>query len=496
MGLLATTTPTFVAGLFGCWILGAVPVPLAIPMRFSPEALVQGIRSRLRRAGAELVGMDEPFASLPGLESVGARISTLDLAKETQREIQPREVDAQSPALIQFTSGSTSQPKGVTLSHDALFGNERALRERCRFGAGDICVGWMPLYHDAGLMGQLLWPTLLEHLDVYLISPEVFAQYPRRWLEAASRYRGSITIGPNFSYYLAARLLRSSQSPFDLAPLRLAFNGGEPVDQAAVGFVEAASESCNFSKQAMLPVYGLAEATLIVSAPQPPEPLGIWWVDRDRLAIDGIGEETNPGPHARSLVSVGYPLDQVHVEIRDPSGKPMPAGHVGEIAVRTAYGMSGYWNDPATTADVMQDGWILTGDLGAFGEKGLVITGRIKDMIIAMGRNIYPEDAETVAENIPGVRRGNAIAFGVVRGGRESLVLIGETYLDGTDAQSLARRIAREVSSALSVGVDNVLLVKPRTLPKTSSGKKQRSLCKSRYELGTYASSVVGNQEG
>jgi len=158
--------------------------------------------------------------------------------------------------------------------------------------------------------------------------------------------------------------------------------------------------------------------------------------------------------------------------------------------------MSGYWNDPATTADVMQDGWILTGDLGAFGEKGLVITGRIKDMIIAMGRNIYPEDAETVAENIPGVRRGNAIAFGVVRGGRESLVLIGETYLDGTDAQSLARRIAREVSSALSVGVDNVLLVKPRTLPKTSSGKKQRSLCKSRYELGTYASSVVGNQEG
>lgn len=492
VGLLGSTTPDLVAAIFGCWAAGAIAVPLAVPLRLaSTEGLLEEVRVRADKAQIGALAIDPRFEAFPELFALGPRTVKLDELRGMGREVPFAQPNLDDGALIQFTSGSTANPKGAVLSHRGLIGNGMAVQRHERITRDDVAVSWLPLYHDFGLIGLTLWPVLLD-IWTYLMSPETFIASPRRWIEALSRYGGTITAAPNFAYGLAARALRRSES-LDLSPLRLAANGAEPVDPDTVReFGEAAAEH-GFRPEALVAVYGLAEATLGVAAPPPlaqPQP---WWVDAEALAERGIAVEAEPEAQgARPLVSVGDPLPGVEVEIRHPqSSERLPDGQVGEVWVRSDYAMLGYWDEPEQTAEAIVDGWVRTGDLGLVGPNGLVITGRLKDMIIVAGRNLYPEDAERVVQQVPGVRRGNTVAFGILGRAREGLVVVAETRASGEEATHLAKRISVEVRNALRIATDQVVLLTPGTLPKTPSGKLQRRVTKRLYEAGQLVGAAV-----
>jgi fatty-acyl-CoA synthase len=324
--------------------------------------------------------------------------------------------------------------------------------------------------------------------------PETFIASPKRWVHAMSKYGATVTAAPNFAFGLAARALRSTDQAIDLSRLRLAANGAEPVDIETMDQFIAAAEAAGtgFRPGALVGVYGLAEATLGVSSPPPLRPPPPWAVDALRLAEEGVVEEVDPSsPLARLLISVGYAIPGVELAILSPAGDRLADGCAGEICVKSDHAMLGYWNDPDATAEAIVDGWIRTGDLGVIGPDGLYITGRLKDMIIVGGRNLYPEDAERAASRIPGVRKGNAVAFGIARKAREGLVVIAETRLVGEEAAKLAKQISTEVRKALRVAADHVVLLVPGSLPKTPSGKLQRALTRKLYEAEQFVSNAV-----
>lgn len=492
VGLLGSTTPDLVAAIFGCWVSGAIAVPLAVPLRLtSVDALTEEIRSRARKAQISILAVDDTIRPLVPLETLDVRIVNLSELRTHAREVPFAEIDPDAPGLVQFTSGSTAQPKGVALSHRTLITNGLAARDHVGLTPDDITVSWLPLYHDFGLIGLTLWPVVLD-MAAHLMAPETFIASPKRWVHALSKYGATVTAAPNFAFGLAARALRNMDTPVDLSHLRVAANGAEPVDLETMDqFVEAARTS-GFRPGALLGVYGLAEATLGVSAPPPLRRPPPWSVDGHRLAQDGIVEEVDPSsPGARSLISVGYAIPGVEIAIRTPAGDTLPAGVAGEICLRTEHQMLGYWNDPEQTTSTIVDGWVHTGDIGVTGPDGLYITGRLKDMIIVGGRNLYPEDAERATSRIPGVRKGNAVAFGIARKTREGLVVIAETRLVGEEATKLAKQIASEVRKAMRVAADHVVLLVPGSLPKTPSGKLQRRLTRTLYEAGQLLNNAV-----
>ncbi|MEX2394753.1 MAG: AMP-binding protein, partial [Actinomycetota bacterium] len=513
VGLLGSTTPDLVAAIFGCWASGVVAVPLAVPLRVtSVEALVEEVRSRAHKAQISVLAVDDGIVPLVPDGAIDVPIVEMSILRTKGREVALAEFDPDTPALIQFTSGSTASPKGVALSHRTLMSNAYAAAEHERMTPDDVCVSWLPLYHDFGLIGLTLWPLIID-MQTHLMAPETFIGSPKRWVHAMSKYRATITAAPNFAYGLAARALRQSGDGIDLSSLRLAANGAEPLDIETMDEFVAAATPRGLPDGACIGVYGLAEATLGVSAPAPGEPPPPWLVDGARLAAEGLVTEVGADhPHARALVSVGRAIPGVEAAIKTPAGDTLADGTVGEVWLKTEHAMLGYWDDPEATAQTMVDGWIRTGDLGVFGPDGLYITGRLKDMIIVGGRNLYPEDAERAANRIPGVRKGNAVAFGIVAGqwsatkpggsggpppgwkkAKEGVVVIAETRLVGEEAATLAKQIASEVRKVLRVAADQVVLLVPGSLPKTPSGKLQRALTRKLYEAEQLMSSVVAS---
>ncbi|HVE90986.1 MAG TPA: AMP-binding protein [Actinomycetota bacterium] len=492
VGLLGSTTPDFVACVFGAWAAGAVAVPLAVPMRLSdPGALVDEVRSRADKARLSALALDPRFAAFPDLLTLGPPTATFEDVRAAGRDVDFAQQQTDDPALIQFTSGSTARPKGVVLSQGCLMRNAESGGRQVDFGPEDVAVSWLPLFHDFGLIGLTLWPLYWD-MSAYLIAPEVFISSPKIWIETLSRAGGTITAAPNFAYGLATRVLRNAETTYDLSRLRVAANGAEPVDAKTMEELAAVGARHGLRPEALLPVYGLAEATLGVAAPRPGAARAARWADAEALAEKSVAVEVPAGtPGARPLVSVGYPVLGCEIEIRSETGEKVPDGHVGEVCVRSESAMVGYFEDPEETDKVLQDGWIKTGDLGLWGPDGLVITGRLKDMIIVGGRNLYPEDAERAANNVPGVRRGNAVAFGILERAREGLVVIAETRLHGEEAARLARQVATEVRHAMRVAADQVVLLAPGSLPKTPSGKLQRRLTRRLHETGELLHNAV-----
>ncbi|MFB7663219.1 AMP-binding protein [Kitasatospora sp. NPDC056138] len=484
VALVSSTSPGFLLSLFGVWRAGAVPVILPLPHRISdlPE-IVAEINRRLDHVDARVVVVADAFAAFVS-DRIGADRPVLTcgrLAAEREETTEPIPVGPDDLAYLQFTSGTTGLPRAVALTHRQMLTNaavccERLLLERDR----SVHVSWLPLYHDMGLISTLA--AMAYRITLVLQPPEAFLSRPDSWVDALSRYRATSTVAPNFAYGLAARSMRLRPRELDLSRLQVCGDGAEPIRAATLEkFVEAGAAH-GLRPEAVTPMYGLAEATLAVAMGTVTEPLHWDHVSREELQAGGVARPVPPdAPDARALAVCGHPVPGVLVEITDERGRPLGEREVGEICVRSPALMQGYWRDPQATAETMRDGWLRTGDLGYRTPQGLVVCGRIKDMIIVAGRNLYPEDYEHVAAKVDGVRPACA-AFALPD--TERMIVAVEPAKGVADHADLARQVMTRLREQLGHAPDKVVVLGKDAIPRTSSGKVQRGRCRERYLTG------------
>ncbi|HEY9722123.1 MAG TPA: fatty acyl-AMP ligase [Oscillatoriaceae cyanobacterium] len=484
--LMLPTGAPFLAALFGTLTLGAVAVPLYPPFQ------LRGIGPYLERLGrivaavdARVFVVDSAFKLLvhAGLGASCPPVFTPDCLAATPEEAVP--VDPDAPAVIQFSSGTTGPQKGVVLSHRQILANCRAIAARLDLREGLRGVSWLPLYHDMGLIGSLFIP-LLVGLEGTLFSPRNFLLEPAMWLRLASEQRAEILMGPNFAYALLMRRVRPEQcADLDLSCVRILLNGAEPVLPGTLRRFEAHFAGTGLRPGAMLGVYGLAEMALGVTMP---EAGGGTCVDRIDAARLGCSGEALPddGPEALELAGLGRPLDGYEVQVRDAAGLALPERREGRIAVRGPSRMLQYWQSPELTAQTLADGWCATGDLGYLADGVLYVTGRESEVIIRAGRNFHPHELELAAESVPGVRGGSAVAFGVpdAERGTERVIVAFETRRAPDAHVRLAHAVQLAVQAATGLAPDLAIALEPNTLPKTTSGKKQRRQARDAYVAG------------
>jgi fatty-acyl-CoA synthase len=488
VGVLGPTSRPLVTAIQAVFLAGGTVVALPLPMRLgSIEEFVEQTRRRIANADAAVVVVDGDLA--PFLEPPPERAEVVlleELVKDGARTgasawAGPPD-DPDRLAILQFTSGSTAAPKGVMLPDRCVGANIDAIVAGAGISNADRAVSWLPLYHDMGLIGLMMTPMLLG-FELVLGAPQDFLARPACWLEWISEHRGTITAGPNFSYALAARALRRAGA-LDLSSWRLALNGAETVDPSAVEAFCAAAAPFGFDARAAYPVFGMAEATLAVTFPAVGAGMTVDAVDRHALEHDHharpAADDATPGS-VRRLAKLGRPLDGFELRVVDPAtGARRGDREVGELQLRSPSVTPGYYRNPEVTAASFDDGWLRTGDLAYLVDGELVVCGRKKDVIIVGGRNVFPEDVERAAATVEGVRAGNVIAFGSDRKrGRESIVVVAETRTD--DLHDVHDSVVTRVCDAVGVPPVEVVLVRPGSLPKTSSGKLQRSLCRDRY---------------
>jgi fatty-acyl-CoA synthase len=488
VALIGPTTRPLVTAFQAVWLTGATVVALPLPMRLgSVDEFVEQTRRRITHADACIVVVDPELAPFLDPPPDGTELVLLDdLARRassvTAEHLASFPDDPDRLAILQFTSGSTADPKGVMLPDRCVLANIDAIAEALSITEDDRAVSWLPLYHDMGLIGLLMTP-MLTGFELVLGAPTDFLAAPANWLEWISQYRGTITAGPNFSYALAARALRRANASFDLSSWRLALNGAEPIDPGAVESFCAAGAPHGLDSKAAFPVFGMAEATLAVTFPEVGTGMEVDVVDRVPLENERYAAPSSGGTaDARRLAFLGRPLRGVELRICDPvTGGALREREVGELEISGPSVTPGYHRNPAATDASFHDGWLRTGDLAYLVDDRLVVCGRLKDMIIVGGRNVFPEDIERAASTVEGVRAGNVIAFGSDRRrGREAIVVVAEART-ADDSAPLRDAVASTVCDAVGVPPADVVLVRPGTIPKTSSGKLQRSLCRERY---------------
>jgi fatty-acyl-CoA synthase len=488
VALLGTTSRSLTTTIQATWLAGATAMVLPLPMRLgSIEEFVTQTRTRIRAADTNLIVIDddlaafyEPVAGDPPI--VLMRELFADARTRRAERFAVPSIDPDSLAVLQFTSGSTSDPKGVMLPHRTMLANLDGAAAAAQLTDADVAVSWLPLYHDMGLVGLFTLP-MVQGIDLVLASPQDFMAAPARWLEWISAFGGTCSAGPNFSYALAARALRRAQN-LDLSSWRLALNGAEPVNPATVEEFCEAGAAFGFKPGSAFPAFGMAELAIAGTFPVPGSGLRVDTVDSRLIESDHYAAPVAAAdaPNARGFALLGRPIPGLEIRITDTgTGSPMREREVGELEIRGTSVTPGYYERPEETAANFRGEWFRTGDLGYLLDGELVLCGRIKDVIIVGGRNVFPEDVERAAERVDGVRPGNVIAFSVLNArGKERLVVVAETKAD--DHGPIRAGVATRVREAVGLPTDEVVLVLPGSLPKTSSGKLQRSLCRTRYQ--------------
>lgn len=498
VAILGPTTRTLVTAIQATWLCGACVVMLPLPMRMaSLERFIDATRERIRRADSAIVLMDAQFSEFIQPVEGDAPMVTLDellpadpaLRTSADGYVRPAD-DPDALAVLQFTSGSTSEPKGVMLTHRAMCANLDGGVAASGLVAGDVIVSWLPLYHDMGLVGLLTIP-MTTGIDLVQGAPQDFLARPSRWMQWISDFRGTCTAGPNFSYVLATRALRRSEG-LDLSSLRVALNGAEPVD--ADSFRAFAEEAGRFGMRsdALFPAFGMAEVCIAGCFPTPGAGMRTDLVDTRVLEHERFAASAQAGAaNARELAVLGKPVPGLNIRIVDPvTGRECRDREVGELQITGSSLTAGYYKNPEATAELIVDGWLRTGDLAYTVDGDMVMCGRIKDVIIIGGRNIYPQDIEKVVGEVEGVRKGNVIAFGQEgRSGKQHIVVVAETRLE--QMGGLESEIRSRITEEIGVPANHVVLVPPATVPKTSSGKLQRSACRASFEAGEYTGEVA-----
>lgn len=391
-------------------------------------------------------------------------------------------------AFLQYTSGSTGAPKGVVLTHTNLLANIRSMVAGAEVQPGDFMVSWLPLYHDMGLIGAWMAP-LYCGVPVAVMSPLAFLSRPARWLQAINRHRATLSPAPNFAYELAVRKITDSElEGVDLSCWRAAMNGSEPVRADTLERFAARFASHGFRRGALMPVYGLAEATLAISIPNSGRGFRVDRIERDTFESAGRAIPTSASHAALEFVGAGKPLKDVEVRIVAEDGRDAGDRVEGQLWFRGPAATSGYFHNPEATQQLMRaDGWLDSGDLAYRADGEIFITGRVKDVIIKGGRKLYPHEIEDVTGHVNGVRTGCVVAFGApdARSGTERLVVAAEVRRGETaDARRMVAEITDAVNHAMGVPPDVVELIPPQSIPKTSSGKLRRSETRRLYLEG------------
>jgi fatty-acyl-CoA synthase len=487
VALVGSTSRPLVTALEACWLAGAAVILPPLRTRLEPEAeFRQRTMERLSIGDVSAIVGDPEHAQAVTDAALPAPVLLPDLvegaAGPAGSDYERPPDDPERTAILQFTSGSTADPKGVVIPERCLLDNLDAVVDRAPLEVGeDVIVSWLPMYHDMGLVYNVAL-AVTTGVDFVLAPPARFIASPASWMEWMTEFGGTWTIGPNFSLAIGARLLRGS-STLDLSRCRRLGSGSEPVDPDVMHAFAAAAAAHKLDPGCLYAGYGMAEATVAVSFAAPGTGFAADVVDAEGLELEGrahpVGADNAGG---RRLARCGPPLRGMDVRIADPeTSSRLDERTVGEIELRGPSVVPGYFRRPdATAASFRADGWLRTGDLGYFAEGDLVLCGRIKDVIIVGGRNVFPEDLERPAQKVPGVRPGNVIAFGVEGGRKGDTVVVVAELKEGAPAV-VRDGIATAVREAIGIRPDDVVLVAPGTLPKTSSGKLKRSACRLRY---------------
>ena len=489
VAIVLRTEPAFLDAFFGAWLAGAVPVPLYPPVRLGRMDEYAAATARMIRvAGAKLVVSGGGARRLLGgvVERARPPLGCVDAAALAQVPAElARDVAPGDLGLVQFSSGSTMDPRPVALTHAALAAQADLLVAATAPGPADVMVSWLPLYHDMGLIGALLGAMSYPG-PLVLIPPEHFLARPALWPRAVARHRGTISAAPSFAYaYVADRVADADLAGLDLSSWRLALDGAEPVSGEAMRRFTARLAPHGFPAGALVPVYGLAEATLAVSFARPGRPAEGRRVDPVRLAAEG-----RVAPGEREVMSVGTPVPGVEIAIRTEDGEEAGEGRLGRIHVRGPSLMVGYLGDPAASAAALRDGWLDTGDLGFALGGELFVHGRAKDVVIVRGANRAPDEFEAALAHVEGLRPGCAVALGFVPPGGEgeALLVLAERRRGAVgDDVALEAAARRAVLDRTGVAPHAVVLLAPGTLPRTSSGKLRRQEALRRWLAGTLA---------
>ncbi|AFL73771.1 1-acylglycerol-3-phosphate O-acyltransferase [Thiocystis violascens] len=493
VAIMLPTGPEYFFGFFGILAAGGVPVPIYPPAR--PQQIEDHLRRHARildNAGTTIlitVPEARAVARLLRLQVASLReIITLEGLDAEAPETNWARPDPQDIAFLQYTSGSTGDPKGVVLSHADLLANIRAMGEAVAIGPDDVFVSWLPLYHDMGLIGAWLG-SLYFGIPLISMSPLAFLARPRRWLQAIHRHRGTLSAAPNFAYELClARLSDAQLDGLDLGSWRRAFNGAEPVSAQTLRRFAERFAPYGLRPDALAPVYGLAEAA--VGLAFPPADLGprIDCIDRARFASSGYALPVGcDDPEAMDVVACGRALPGYRVRIVDETGGERPERHEGLLQFQGPSATRGYYRNPEATARLIRDGWHETGDRAYLAGGDIHLTGRVKDLIIRGGRNLYPYEVEQALGELPGVRKGCVVAFAALdpKQGSERLVIVAESKeRDPARRRALMQRMRERATDILGLPPDEIVLAPPRSVLKTSSGKLRRGDMRARYLAG------------
>jgi fatty-acyl-CoA synthase len=516
VSLMLPTSRQFFICYAGILLAGAVPVPIYPPFRADRiEEYAERQSAILNNAGVCLLltfRRAEAVAKLlkPRVKSLVSVVDAGKLLDAAEREPPPapgalpafisgsRLRKGSDIALLQYTSGSTGDPKGVVLTHANLLANMRAVAEATQMGPADVGISWLPLYHDMGLIGA--WLTLLLHgVPLVVLSPLAFLTRPERWLQAFSKHKGTITAAPNFAYELCVRKISDkAMEGVDLSSWRAALNGAEPVNPETLERFITRFSKYGFKREAMLPVYGLAEASLGVTVPPLSRGPLVDRVGRDAFTTQGRAIPAKPEDDtAIAFVSAGKPVPRHEVMIVDEQGNEVADRTEGYLWFRGASATSGYYQNAAETEKLLPRGaakgdgefaWVNSGDRAYRADGEFYVTGRVKDIIIKGGRNLYPHEVEELASRADGIRKGCIVAFGLKdqASGTEKLVVVAESREESkTRRATIASAITDEVSRGLGLPPDRVELIPPGSIPKTSSGKLRRDETKQLYLAGT-----------
>ncbi|QKW07762.1 AMP-binding protein [Streptomyces sp. NA04227] len=498
VGLLMANGEPWVRGLLAALRLDAATVPLALPVAFGgADAYAAHVRRIAEDASLDAMLVDGSLGSrvvarvaeaLPGLPFV-------DIAEPpaTRAALPAPSGGGDALAVIQYTSGSTSAPKGVMASHHNISAGLDAIEAGTRWKPEDRLGQWLPLFHDMGLFTMLA--ALRMGSTITLWQPGDFVRRPMQWLSEFAASRSSIQPAPNFFYdYLVAAAAKGIPEGLDLSAWRYGGNGSEPVRRPSLEAFQKTFAPYGLRPQVVQPNYGLAEATLIVSTGVPESEYRSLEVERASLSLgERVTEAAGAGPTTRTVVSCGAPVTGVEVRIRDADGTPLEQGVVGEVLIGGKPVTSGYLGLPAAQQPLTADGMLRTGDIGFLYDGELYVMGRLKAMAVVRGQNYYAEDVEEIVKSTPGVDRRHCAAFAWEGDGEERMVVIWETKLDADTARAVGEAIRTRLSEQLGLAAVETLPVSPQSLPFTSSGKVKRSGAADLYRQHTSASASASS---